>query len=132
MMERGRLISYVLLSIDSCAIANTPVKTQKDIPVQLLTSSKPLQATLLLASFGASKGFSNHVFNIEIKLDATTPSPRYDKPLRYGKLGEINHIFKADPKSGPKIVSLFFVFAVLASLPILLGMVLFLKSLIEK
>ncbi|KAH8598356.1 Oligosaccharyltransferase subunit Ribophorin II-domain-containing protein [Bisporella sp. PMI_857] len=96
--------------------------TQKDIPVQLLTSSKPLQATLLLASFGASKGFSNHVFNIEIKLDATTPSPRYDKPLRYEKLGEINHIFKADPKSGPKIVSLFFVFAVLASLPILLGM----------
>ena len=36
---------------------------------------------------------------------------------------EIHHIFRADPKSGPKIISLFFVLAVLATLPVLLGAV---------
>ncbi|TVY83306.1 Uncharacterized protein LSUE1_G001542 [Lachnellula suecica] len=95
--------------------------TQKDIPVQLLTSKSPLRATLLLASFGTSIQFSNHVFNLDIKLDPNTALPKYDAPLRYGKLPEINHIFRADPKSGPIIISLFFVGAVLATVPILLG-----------
>jgi hypothetical protein len=98
-------------------------KTQKDLPIQLLSSSKPLSATLLLASFGTSQGYDSHVFNLEIKTDPNVPLPKYEKPLRYGKLAEIHHIFKPDPKSGPKIVSLFFVLAVLATVPILLGAV---------
>jgi len=36
-------------------------------------------------------------------------------------LEDIHHIFRADPKSGPKIVSMFFVLAVLATVPVLLG-----------
>ncbi|EHL01074.1 hypothetical protein M7I_2935 [Glarea lozoyensis 74030] len=95
--------------------------TQKDLPVQLLTSSQPLRATLLLASFGTSQGFSNHVFNLNVKTDPNAPQPKYEKPLRYGKLEEINHIFKADPKSGPVVISVFFVLAVLATVPILFG-----------
>ena len=98
-------------------------KTQKDLPVQLLSSSQPLRATLLLASFGSSQAFSNHVFNLDVKPDPNTPLPNYEKPLRYGKLEEIHHIFRADPKSGPKIISLFFVLAILATVPVLLGAV---------
>ncbi|KAL2061290.1 hypothetical protein VTL71DRAFT_7563 [Oculimacula yallundae] len=95
--------------------------SQKDLPFQLLTSTQPLRATLLLASFGTTQGFSNHVFNLDVKLDANVPLPKYDAPLRYGQKEEINHIFKADPKSGPKIISLFFVLAVLATVPVLFG-----------
>jgi oligosaccharyltransferase complex subunit delta (ribophorin II) len=95
--------------------------TQKDLPIQLLTSKQPLRATLLLASFGTSQPFSNLVFNLEITLDPSAPLPKYEKPLRYGQLEEIHHVFKADPKSGPKIISLFFVLAVLATVPVLLG-----------
>lgn len=98
-------------------------QSQKDLPIQLLSSSQPLRATLLLASFGTPQGFSNHVFNLNIKTDPNTVQPKYEKPLRYGKLEEINHIFRADPKSGPVVISLFFVLAVLATVPILFGTV---------
>ncbi|KAF4619096.1 hypothetical protein G7Y89_g14749 [Cudoniella acicularis] len=93
----------------------------KDLPIQLLTSSQPLRATLLLASFGPSEAFSNHVFNLDVTLDPNVPVPKYEKALRYGNLGEIHHIFKADPKSAPLVISLFFVLAVLATVPILFG-----------
>ncbi|KAF7928526.1 uncharacterized protein EAE98_005582 [Botrytis deweyae] len=95
--------------------------SQKDLPIQLLTSSKPLRATLVLASFGPAQAFSNHVFDLALSLDASQPIPAYEKPLRYGKLPEINHIFRADPQSGPKIFSLVFALAVLATVPVLLG-----------
>lgn len=91
--------------------------------MQLLTSSQPLRATLLLASFGTSQPFSNHVFNLDVQTDPNAARPKYEKPLRYGKLPEIHHIFKSDPKSGPVIISLFFVIAVLATVPVLLGTV---------
>jgi len=95
--------------------------TQKDLPIQLLTTTKPLRAELLLASSGKTQGFSNHVFNLDVQLDPNTSPPKYEKPLRYGKLPEIHHIFKTDAKSGPVIISLFFVLAVLATVPVLLG-----------
>lgn len=99
------------------------MQSQKDLPIQLLISSKPLRATLVLASFGAAQAFSNHVFDLALSLDASKPIPAYEKPLRYGKLPEINHIFRADPQSGPKIFSLAFAIAVLATVPVLLGAV---------
>ncbi len=51
------------------------IKAQKDLPIQLLTSTQPLRATLLLASFGISQGFSNHVFNLDVKTDPNVPLP---------------------------------------------------------
>lgn len=89
--------------------------------MQLLRSSKPLQATLVLASFGPSQAFSNHVFNLDVSLDPNVPVPPYEKPLRYGKLEDIHHIFRLDPTSPPKIISLVFALAVLATVPALLG-----------
>ncbi|KIN02300.1 hypothetical protein OIDMADRAFT_18912 [Oidiodendron maius Zn] len=102
--------------------------TQKDLPVQLLSSEENLQATLLLASFGASKPYGSHVFDIDVKHDPNLPKPKYEKPLRYGKLEEIHHIFRADPKSGPMIISIFFALAVLATVPALLGTWIFLGA----
>ena len=40
--------------------------------------------------------------------------------MRYGKLPEIHHTFKTDPKSPPKIITLVFTAAVLVALPVLL------------
>ncbi|QSZ29766.1 hypothetical protein DSL72_004283 [Monilinia vaccinii-corymbosi] len=94
---------------------------QKDLPVQLLKSSKPLRATLVLGSFGSAQAFSNHVFDLALSLDESKPIPAYEKPLRYGKLPEIKHTFRPDPQNGPKIFSLVFAAAVIATVPVLLG-----------
>ncbi|KAH8682447.1 Oligosaccharyltransferase subunit Ribophorin II-domain-containing protein [Xylariales sp. PMI_506] len=92
---------------------------QADIPVQLLTATTPLKASLVIASFGASAGYNSPVFDIEIKQNPAAAPIVYEKPLRYGKLEEIHHIFRGDPKSPPKVISLFFSLAVLATIPAL-------------
>jgi oligosaccharyltransferase complex subunit delta (ribophorin II) len=43
------------------------------------------------------------------------------EPIRYKALPEIHHIFRGDPKSPAKIITLVFTLAVLATLPALLG-----------
>jgi len=94
---------------------------QTDLPIQHLSTPEPLSASLVLASFGSSEGFNAAVFDVEVKLDAAAKAAaKYEKPLRYGKLEEIHHIFRADPKSPPKVISLFFVLAVLATIPAVL------------
>ena len=77
----------------------------------------------MIASFGSSKPYNAKAFDIAIQLDPGYPLPASEKPLRYGKLPEIHHIFKSDPKSPPKIISLVFAAAVIAALPVLLGAV---------
>ena len=51
--------------------------------------------------------------------DPAVAAPTYEAPLRYGKKEEIHHIFRADPQSPPKAISLVFVLAVLATVPAL-------------
>ena len=94
-------------------------KTQKDLPVQLLLSQSPLEAKLIVASSGSTKGSVMPLFDIALQLDANNPSASHEAPLRYGKLPEIHHIFRADPTNPPKIVSLVFSLAVLATVPAL-------------
>ncbi|GAB0133237.1 hypothetical protein EsDP_00001649 [Epichloe bromicola] len=93
--------------------------SQKDLPAQLLSSKLPLEASLVLGSTGSAKGSITPVFDIEVKTDPGHPTPSPAAPLRYGKLGEIHHIFRADAKNPPKIVSLVFALAVLATVPAL-------------
>lgn len=100
-------------------------KSQKDLPIQHLLSAAPLRATLLLASFGTSDQFSNHVFNLNITHDPNAPRLAYTPPVRYGKKPVITHIFKEDATSGPVFISVFFVGAVVAALPVLFGAVRF-------
>jgi oligosaccharyltransferase complex subunit delta (ribophorin II) len=95
------------------------LQTLKDLPAQFLATSNPLQATLVLGSFGPSTSFSNHVFNLDLGLDPSIPVNIPEKPLRYGKLSEIHHIFRQDPKSPPIIITLVFLAAVIACLPAL-------------
>lgn len=82
----------------------------------------------MIASFGSAKGYNSHAFQISVERDINAPLPS-SKVVRYGKLGEIHHIFKPDPKSPPIIVSLVFVVAVLAALPALIGVVSSLRNL---
>lgn len=102
-----------------CTAANTE-QTQRDLPIQLLVSSQPLEASLVLGSFGSSKASVTPVFDINLELDPNAPSPTSEPPLRYGKQPEINHIFRPEPKNPPKIVSIVFALAVLATVPALL------------
>ncbi|KAL1841583.1 hypothetical protein VTJ49DRAFT_6893 [Mycothermus thermophilus] len=94
--------------------------THKDLPVQFLVAKKPLKASIVLASFGASQGFNAPAFEVKLEIDPNAPAPKYEKPLRYGKQPEIHHIFRPDPQSPPKVVSLFFTLLVVAALPALL------------
>ncbi|KAL8807874.1 MAG: hypothetical protein Q9200_004501 [Gallowayella weberi] len=91
--------------------------THKDLPVQFLSGSRTLSASLVIASFGSSKPYRNHAFDLKIEFDPSSPPPSIEKPLRYGKLPEIHHVFKPDPKSPSKIITVLFVGAVIAALP---------------
>ncbi|KAH8899337.1 hypothetical protein GQ53DRAFT_801899 [Thozetella sp. PMI_491] len=100
----------------------------KDIPAQLLLAQQPLKASVVIASFGAAKGIVAPAFDLEFKADPNAALPSYEAPLRYGKQPEIHHIFRADPKNPPKVISLFFALAVLATVPALFAGWLFLGA----
>ncbi|KAI0182445.1 Oligosaccharyltransferase subunit Ribophorin II-domain-containing protein [Xylaria flabelliformis] len=90
-----------------------------DLPVQLATSTAPLKASVVLASFGSSKGLNKPAFSVSVNTDPNATPLIYEKPLRYGKREPINHTFRADPKNPPKVISAFFALAVLATVPAL-------------
>ncbi|MCJ1258983.1 hypothetical protein MMC24_006817 [Lignoscripta atroalba] len=94
--------------------------THKDIPGQLLASTNSLSASLVIASFGTSKPYNARAFDLKIKADSGFPIATPEKPLRYAKLPEIHHTFKADPKSPPKIISIVFTAVVITAVPVLL------------
>lgn len=107
------LLSSVLL------VSNIHLQKHSDLPVQLAIATSPLRASLVIASFGSSEGFKKDVFDVQVTRDPGAKPIVYEKPLRYGKREEIHHIFRADPKSPPKIISFVFVLAVVATLPAL-------------
>ncbi|KAJ2980510.1 hypothetical protein NQ176_g2593 [Zarea fungicola] len=94
--------------------------TQKELPIQFLRSENPLEAKIVLGSFGTSKAIVASVFDINVVRDPRSGAATYEAPLRYGKRPEIKHIFRSDPKNPPKIISLVFAAAVLATVPVLL------------
>ncbi|KAL1390762.1 Oligosaccharyltransferase subunit Ribophorin II-domain-containing protein [Phyllosticta capitalensis] len=94
--------------------------TQKDLPYQFITTSTPLKAALVIASFGSSEPYKSDVFDVEVKRDPNVPLAIPEPPVRYGKKDEIHHIFKEDPRNPPKMITLVFAAAVAATLPVLL------------
>ncbi|KXL50291.1 hypothetical protein M433DRAFT_61526 [Acidomyces richmondensis BFW] len=102
--------------------------TQKELPYQFVTSDKPLKASVILASFGTSNPYNNHAFDLIIQTDPVSPPIAPAEPERYVAKPEIHHIFKSDPRTPPKIISLFFVLAILGTLPMLFGIWLFLGA----
>ena len=100
--------------------ADLATQTQKDLPSQFLASDSTLAASLVIGSFGSSVPYKKEAFSLKIPRDSSAPAPTVQTPERYKKLPEIHHIFKADPKSPPRIISLFFGAVVLVALPALL------------
>ncbi|KAK5258615.1 hypothetical protein LTS13_006487 [Exophiala xenobiotica] len=97
------------------------LQTHKDLPSQFLRSSSPLSASIVIASFGSSEGYNSEAFPLTIELDPNIPIPAAEKPVRYGKLPEIHHIFRSDPKSPNVTISGFFLLAVVAAFSPLFG-----------
>ncbi|KAF2275032.1 uncharacterized protein EI97DRAFT_85472 [Westerdykella ornata] len=95
--------------------------SQKDLSFQFLTSSKPIEASIVIGSFGSSTPYKKKVFDLNITRDPNVPLAVPEKPLRYAADKEIHHIFRAEPRSPPKIITLVFAAAVVAALPVLLG-----------
>lgn len=96
-------------------------KTQKDLPHQFMTSNSPVEASLVIASFGSSSPYKSKAFDLDVKLDPNSGFVAPDAPLRYGKREEIHHIFRSDAKSPPKIFTLVFTAAVAGAGVVLLG-----------
>jgi oligosaccharyltransferase complex subunit delta (ribophorin II) len=99
------------------------------LPVQLLTSPDSLEASLIVGSFGSTAATVTTVFDVHVSRDPNAPSPAYETPIRYGKQPEIHHIFRADPKSPPKVISSFFVLVIMATVPVLFASVRFVITL---
>lgn len=103
-------------------LLNFSSQTHDDLPVQFFKSSHPIEANLVIASFGSAKGYDSLAFRLSPGTDSDEPASKADT-VRYGKLEEIKHTFKEDPQSPPMVISLVFVVAVLATLPALSGVV---------
>ncbi|OAL05810.1 hypothetical protein IQ06DRAFT_240172 [Phaeosphaeriaceae sp. SRC1lsM3a] len=93
----------------------------KDLPYQFLTSSKPIAASIVIGSFGSSTPYKSKAFDLQVSPDPNAPVTVPEAPLRYAAEPEIHHIFRSDPKSPPKIITIVFAAAVAASLPVLFG-----------
>ncbi|KAI9369808.1 Oligosaccharyltransferase subunit Ribophorin II-domain-containing protein [Aspergillus egyptiacus] len=101
--------------------------TWKDLPTQFLASSEPIDARILIGSFGESQAYNEPAFQLSLARNPDEPVPTFEVS-RYGKLPEIHHIFKNDPQSPPIVVTLAFVAMVLATFPVLAGVWLYLGA----
>ena len=75
----------------------------------------------MIASFGSSTPYKSTVFDLNVSRDPNVPLAIPEPPTRYAAEKEIHHIFRDDPRSPPKIITLVFAAAVVAALPILFG-----------
>ncbi|KAL7620379.1 hypothetical protein AAE478_009374 [Parahypoxylon ruwenzoriense] len=104
------------LIVKDNGMATVEIK-HSDLPVQLAIAAGPLRAFLVLASFGSSEGLYKPIFDLEVKLDQAATPIVYQKPLRYGKLAEIHHIFKEGDDSPPMVISIVFMLTILGAYP---------------
>ncbi|OAL23884.1 hypothetical protein AYO22_06060 [Fonsecaea multimorphosa] len=123
--ERKLDVSYPF-SVKESGKAKVELKSEPTAPLRQPVNEDEqeltgLSASILIASFGTAPGYNSPAFTLQVKTDSNTPIPAAEKPLRYGKLPEIHHIFRSDPKSPPAIISLVFVAAVVGTLPLLAG-----------
>lgn len=59
------------------------------------------------------------MFDLQVARDANVPLSIPEAPVRYAAESEIHHIFRTDPKSPPKIITIVFAAAVAGALPVL-------------
>ncbi|KAL4784814.1 Oligosaccharyltransferase subunit Ribophorin II-domain-containing protein [Aspergillus varians] len=99
----------------------------KDLPTQFLSSPEPLDARILIGSFGSSKAYNEPAFRLSLTRNPDEPLPTFEVS-RYGKLPEIHHIFKNDPQSPPVVITLSFIAILLGAFPLLAGVWLYLGA----
>ncbi|KAB8336922.1 hypothetical protein FH972_021227 [Carpinus fangiana] len=96
----------------------------KDIPLQLLAAAA-LDARIVLGSFGSAAPLAAPVFTLAPagNSDGTPSAAQTAVPAapRYGKLPDLHHTFRDEPRSPPAFITILFAGAVFASLPVLLG-----------
>ncbi|KAJ5550846.1 hypothetical protein N7461_005544 [Penicillium sp. DV-2018c] len=101
--------------------------TQKDLPIQFLSLSNPVDARVVIGGFGSSDAYDSSAFQLSIDRNPNEPVPTVETQ-RYGKKPEIHHIFKESPSSPPIIITLAFVAMVGAAIPVLAGLWFFLGA----
>ncbi|KAL4804265.1 Oligosaccharyltransferase subunit Ribophorin II-domain-containing protein [Aspergillus unguis] len=101
--------------------------TWKDLPTQFISTTEPLDANILIGSFGSSEAYNKRAFKLSLARNPDEPVPTYEVS-RYGQLPEIHHIFKSDPQSPPVVITLAFIAAVLGAFPVLGGVWLYLGA----
>ncbi|KXG47061.1 Ribophorin II [Penicillium griseofulvum] len=101
--------------------------TQKDLPIQFLSLSDPVDAHIVIGGFGSSDAYDSSVFKLSIDRNPDEPVPTVETQ-RYGKKPEIHHIFKESPSSPPIAITLAFVAMVCATIPALAVLWLFLGA----
>lgn len=99
------------------------MQTYKDLPTQFLRPTSKITANIVIGSFGSSTPYNSQAFALSIPSDPDTPPAATQKAPRYGKLEEIHHIFRGDPKSPNVLISTVFGLGSIAALPLLLGAV---------
>lgn len=100
------------------------LQTQKDIPAQFFESSKPIHATVVIASFGSAEGLIADAFDVSLKQDANAPAPPAVGPvLRYGKQPQIHHIFREPTKYPNPLFPTVFSLAIAGAVPVLIWLV---------
>lgn len=112
---------YATWGTSPADIANSS-QTQKELPLQFLHLPEPVDARVVIGSFGGSEAYDSSVFKLAIERDPNVPVPTVEA-ARYGKLPEIHHIFKDSPSNPAIIITLAFVLMVSAALPVLAGLV---------
>ncbi|CAG7924166.1 unnamed protein product [Penicillium olsonii] len=95
--------------------------TQKDLPIQFLSLSKPVDARVVLGGFGDSAAHDGSAFQLSIDRNPEEAVPTVETE-RYGKKAEIHHIFKDSASSPPIVITLAFVAMVGAAIPVLAGL----------
>ncbi|KAJ5774079.1 hypothetical protein N7457_008975 [Penicillium paradoxum] len=101
--------------------------TQKDLPVQFLSLSTPVDARVVIGGFGSSKAYDSTAFKLSIDRNPGEAVPTVEAE-RYGKKPEIHHIFKESASSPPIVITLAFVAMVGAAIPALAGLWFFLGA----
>ncbi len=98
------------------------LQTQKDLPIQFLSLSDPVDARVVIGGFGSSEAYDSSAFKLSIDRNPEEAVPTV-KTERYGKKPEIHHIFKESASSPPIVITLAFVAMIGAAIPALAGLV---------
>jgi len=116
-------LAFTDIQMVTCPNEWFSLQSHKDLPAFLLVAPS-LSLSLVLGSFGESTASIVPIGNVKPSLDPTAKAllvKQKQKDIGEGTIvykakDEIRHIFRVDPQSPPKIITLVFLLSVLAGL----------------